>query len=153
MTTVGSKMPSNDRAVLLGLVGLTAALLLVGVASGTVVRHVVQVLPAVAAGALLVRRPPLGATAAIPIFAFWTFIPVMIWLFLLGLSRIATGNYTLAEILLTVVMVVCSMVGIVKSLPLSRLLALGPRALTLVVFAILQVAAMWLSFSRSIVRD
>ena len=64
-------------------------------------RHIVQILPIVVALVILHRSPAWGAAAALPIFGFWTAIAVLIWLFLLGLSRFASGHYTPIEIALT----------------------------------------------------
>ena len=132
------------------LSGLALALLAVGVVSGTFIRHVVQILPIVMAAFVLQRRSAVGAYAALPLFVFWIAIVMLIWLFLLGLSRIANGQFTSIEILLTVVMAACCAAGIFKSVPLGRSLSAGRRAATFVLFAALQVAAMWVSFLRPI---
>jgi len=92
---------------------LALALLLVGVVSATFLRHVVQILPIVLVVGVLARRPAWGAYAAIPIFLFWTFIVVLIWLFLLGLSRVANGHYTPIEVVSTFLMAGFSVVGLV----------------------------------------
>jgi len=132
------------------LVGLALALLLVGVVSGTVLRHIVQSVPIMVGLALLSSRPQWGAYAAIPIFLCWTLVVVLIWLFLLGLSKIANGHYTPIEIASTFVMIGCSIVGIVKSVRLGRSLAGWARILAFLVFAGLQFVAMWVSFLPSI---
>ena len=138
-------MTATQRIVFTCLVGLVVALLLVGVVSGTVLRHVVQIAPAVAALVLVARRPALGAYAAVPVFAFWLCIVALIWLFLLGLSRIASGHYTLAEIVATVLMAGFSAAGIRKSVTLGNTLPLSARALAIVIFGALQVGVMWVS--------
>ena len=89
---------TEQRTVRSCFIGLAVALLLVGVVSGTVLRHLVQIVPILIGLALLARRPDWGAYAAIPIFTFWALIVVLIWLFLLGLSRIANGHYTPIEV-------------------------------------------------------
>jgi hypothetical protein len=132
------------------LIGLAAALLLVGVVSGTLLRHVVQILPIALAFVVVRRRPAWGAYAALPIFLFWIMIVVLIWLFLLGLSRIASGDYTVIEIVLTLVMAACSVAGLVKSVALGRSTSLGNRVAAFVLFAALQVVAMWVSLLRPI---
>lgn len=146
-------MPPHHRVVLRCLVGLCLALLLVGAVSGTVMRHIVQVLPQILAVAILAKRPSIGAAAAQAIFVFWTVIVGLIWLFLLGLSRIANGTFTGTEVGLTAVMAVCSAVGLARSLPLVTAVPIAARVLTWIAFAVLQVAAMWASFSRSIASD
>lgn len=144
---------SSSRAVLRSLIGLVLALLLVGAVSGTLLRHVVQILPIAVAAAVLLRRPALGAYAALPIFIFWICMVVLIWLFLLGLSQIANGTYSVTEILSTIVMVGCSVVGIAQCLPLGRSLGIGRRVSMAALFAIVQVAAMWVSFLEPIATD
>jgi len=144
-------MNSSGQRVVLGcLIGLALALLLVGVVSGTVLRHVIQVVPIVVAAGVLVRRPAWGAYAALPIFLFWTFIAVMIWLFLLGLSRVANGHYTGIEVISTFLMAGFSALGAIRSIALGRPLFISGRVVTVAVFAVVQVAAMWVSFLRPI---
>jgi hypothetical protein len=132
------------------LIGLAAALLLVGVVSGTLLRHVVQILPIVAALLLVRTRPAWGAYAALPLFVFWFWIVIMIWLFVFGLSRLANGTYTTVELALTIVMAVCSAMGAWKSVGLGRRLSAGRRLALFVLFAVLQLAAMWVSFLKPI---
>ena len=132
------------------LIGLALALLLVGLVSGTVLRHIVQIVPILVVLAVVRRRPDWGASAAIPIFLVWTFIVVLIWLFLLGLSRIANGHYTRIEIMSTFVMMACSIVGVVKCVQLGRALPAVGRTLAFFLFAGMQIAALWVSFLRPI---
>ena len=132
------------------LIGLALALLLVGVVSGTFLRHVVQILPIVLVLIILQARPAWGAYAAIPVFVFWIGIVILIWLFLLDLSRIANGHYTPVELISTFVMAACSVAGVFKSVSLGRPLSVVGRIVVFVLFAALQVAAMWLSFLRPI---
>ena len=75
---------------------------------------------------------------------------MLIWLFLLGVSRIANGHYTPIEILLTILMAGFSVVGVVRSIPLGRALAVSGRVLVVAVFTAVQVAAMWVSFLKPI---
>jgi len=141
---------SAQRVVRACLIGLALALLLVGAVSGTILRHIVQIVPIIVALGVLARRPDWGAYAALPIFGLWTLIPVLIWLFLLGLSRIANGHYTPIEVVSTVVMAACSIVGVVKCIQLGRSLRAAGRLFAFVLFAVMQFAAMWISFLRPI---
>jgi hypothetical protein len=134
------------------LIGLGVALFLVGVVSGTFVRHVVQILPILLVLIVLHSRPDWGAYAALPIFIFWIGIVILIWLFLLGFSRIAIGQYTTPEIVLTFVMAGCSVAGVLTSVSLGRSVPVVGRVAVFILFAVLQVAAMWVSFLRSIVN-
>jgi hypothetical protein len=132
------------------LIGLALALLLVGLVSGTFLRHVVQVLPIILVLVVVRHRPAWAAYSALPIFICWIAIVTLIWLFLLGLSRVASGQYTPIEIILTFVMATCSVVGVFKSVALGRPLAVIGRVAAFLLFAVVQVAAMWVSFLRPI---
>jgi hypothetical protein len=70
--TLGECMESPARRLVVGsLIGLALALLLVGLVSGTVLRHIVQIVPIMVVLAVVRRRPDWGASAVIPIFVFW----------------------------------------------------------------------------------
>jgi hypothetical protein len=79
-------------------------------------------------------------------------IVVLIWLFLLGLSQLASGRYTPIEVVMTVVMAVCSAVGGAKSVRLGRSLSAAGRVTAFLMFAGLQVAAMWVSLLEPMAR-
>ncbi len=144
---IPERMKSPARgAVRRCLIALALALLLVGVVSGTVLRHIVQIVPIAVAWGVLARRSWWGAYAALPIFVFWTCIPVLIWLFLLGLSRFANGHYTPIEVGATVVMAAASGIGVVKCVQLGRPLRATGRLSMFLLFAVMQFAAMWVSF-------
>jgi len=132
--------------VSVALTTLAVALLFVGAVSGTVLRHVVQITPIVCVLLVLRRKPDWGAYGAIPIFVFWIGIVILIWLFLLGLSRIANGHYTLAEVLATVVMAGAALTGLGSSLAVGKELRVGDRVIAIGTFAVFQFAAMWVSF-------
>ena len=145
-------MAANSRVVSICLIGLAIGLLVVGVVSGTFLRHVIQILPIILAAIVVDRRAHVGAYAALPIFLFWALIMFLIWLFLLGVSRIANGHYTVVEIICTVFMAAFSIIGFVKSVAVGRALRPLGRVLAFVTFAALQVAAMWLSFLPPVVN-
>ena len=134
------------------LTTLAVALLFVGAVSGTVLRHLVQITPIVGALLVLRRKPAWGAYGTIPIFVCWIGIVILIWLFLLGLSRIAHGHYTLAEILATVVMAGAALAGLASSLTVGKALRVGDRVIAIGTFALIQFAAMWVSFLGPIAR-
>lgn len=146
LESASSFVLQNQRVVLACLAGLIVSLLLVGLLSGTLIRHIVQVLPAIGAFLLLQRHAPRGASAAMPVFLFWTSIMILIWLYLLGMSSFAAGHYTTAEIILTGAIAVCSLVGIVFCRRTGKVLSLGERMSLFGLFVILQLGAMWISF-------
>src|SRR4051794_11907316 len=80
----GRGSPARPTATLLAII--TVALLVVGIVSHTLLRHIIQVTPLVVAIALVFRRPALAVVAATPLFAFWLLVMASIWLFLLGVA-------------------------------------------------------------------
>jgi hypothetical protein len=135
--------PGGPIALWLGIVA--GALVVVGVVSHTLLRHLIQIAPLVAALGLLLSRSSLGVSAAAPLFSFWLLIMGAIWLFLLGIARIFTGTFTPAEVTLTIV------IGVASALGLAAAWRQGPggptpaRLSTVIAFAVLQFAAMWIS--------
>ncbi|MDE2835972.1 MAG: hypothetical protein OXL97_00470 [Chloroflexota bacterium] len=128
------------------LVGVAISLLIVGVLSGTFARHVVQVIPVLLALGLVLQRPAVGAYVAIGVFTLWTFVMVLVWLYLLGLSDIADGSYTAGEVVLTIVIAACPAWGIRKALGEEHTaLPFGRLRLALFGFA-LQTAVLLASF-------
>src|SRR6478609_3234964 len=132
-------------AILVSLIGILAGLLLVGLVSGTPIRHVIQVAPVVMAIALLLKRVHGAPYAALPLFVFWLGIMVLIWLFLLGIARITTGHFTPAEIVLTVVIGAASAWGLLAALRAPSLISVGRRIAWTLAFAAFQIFAMWVS--------
>lgn len=138
-------MSRAERWVARCLAGLVVALVLIGLVSGTPLRHLIQVIPAVFLLAAIAGRVPWASWAALPLFAFWFLIVLGIWLWLLGLANIITGHFTVPEVALTVVIGLCSVVGVVGAVrSLSHVGKLG-LCLAFLSFAALQVIAMWFS--------
>ena len=98
------------------LVGVAISLLLVGVLSDTLARHVVQVLPVLLALGLALRRPAIGAYVATGVFVLWAFVMALIWLYLLGLPSLTEGTFTAGEVVLTIVIATCSAWGMRRAL-------------------------------------
>ncbi len=128
------------------LAAVSVALLLVGVVSNTLLRHVIQISPLALALVVTARRSSFGATMALPLFTFWLFVMGGIWLFLLGIAPVFTGQFSSAEVILTVVIGLASIGGLVVVLRQGTALSLATRLGAVLVFAILQPVAMVLSF-------
>jgi hypothetical protein len=142
----------SGGAVAAWLAVVAAALLVVGMVSHTLLRHVVQIVPLIAALGLLLRRPSVGVSAAVPLFAFWLLIMGAIWLFLLGVARIVSGTFTPAEVTLTIIIGLASVLGLAAA---WRRGAAGPAAARLIMvlaFALFQFAAMWMSVQPFVAR-
>jgi hypothetical protein len=130
---------------LAGLGGLIVALLLVGAESGTMVRHLVQLTPAMLALALVLLHSPFGRAAALPILPFWLALMVTIWRYLLGFTRIIGGQFTTLEIVLTVAIALACVIGLAGGARPTASLSRAHRAVTATVFGALQLAALWAS--------
>jgi hypothetical protein len=98
------------------LAGVCIALILVGVVSNTLARHLIQIVPVVMVLAAALTRRKWVVFAAFPLFVFWLLIMVFIWLYLLKIATITRGHFTIPEILLTIVIGICCVYGIVLSL-------------------------------------
>ena len=137
---------NNEKVVAGYLLILAVSLLLVGIISDMLLRHVVQIVPVLAALGLLLKRPASGAYIALPVFGFWLFIMALIWLYLLGISDLAEGSYTTPEIVLTVIIAGCSALGILKSVQVKHTLSPLHRTILILVGLAGQVAFMAVSF-------
>ena len=119
-------------------IAIIAALVLgVGLATGLVLRHVVQTLPLAIGAALGTRFRPVS-WFALPCFAFWLGLMAEIWLSLLGIAHLVNGHFTAFEIAMTVVVASAALVGIVSALRLPRTLPIGTAAGLFVLGAALQ---------------
>jgi hypothetical protein len=121
------------------------SLLLVGLVSGTVLRHCVQVLPAAMAIHLAVRRVRWASGASLPIFVIWFGIMLLIWLYLLGLARVVTGRFSPAEIAFTIVIGLACAWGISAATAMRHGASLWSQLGAAAVFAALQITAIWAS--------
>jgi hypothetical protein len=140
---------ASNRGTIWPLAAITLSLIVIGIVSNTPLRHAVQVIPAIVALALALRRSQRAPDAALPIYLFWLPIMVAIWLFLLGVSSILKGHFTPAEIALTIVIAAGCVWGIADSVRKS-VSHWTVRCAVFILFLALQLAAMWLSTRPSI---
>jgi hypothetical protein len=146
----GRSRSSLAPAVLLATV--SGALLIVGIVSHTLFRHVVQIAPVVAALLLVVRRSTVGMAAAAPVYAFWLLVMCGIWLFLLGIAPVFTGRFSVVEIALTITIGAASFAGLIATQRSAQPASLLWRIVTVVGFAVFQWAAMWASVQPFVAR-
>jgi hypothetical protein len=138
-----ARRPPGLIAVALASVAL--ALIVVGVVSGTLRPHLVQISPIVLLLALLPGGRPLVFAATAAVLSWWFVTMSAIWLFLLGLSRFLTGTFSTTEILLTVVIGVACLAGL-SATRKAETIPLRMRVPTILVAAGLQSLALWLSY-------
>jgi hypothetical protein len=130
---------------LLGLGGLIAALLAVGIVSGTVMRHVIQLSPVFVAVGLVAAGSSYGRAATLPILMFWGALMLTIWRFLLGWTRIIGGHFTAGEIALTVGVAAACVAGLAGGARPTANLPVQRRVAAALAFGLLQLAALWVS--------
>jgi hypothetical protein len=123
-----------------------ALVLGVGLASHTILRHVIQTLPCWAVVALGLRRSRVTAWAAIPVFLFWLAICGLIWSYLLGISHIVSGHFSSVETAMTILVGVCAMIGIAGFALFKSGLAAEWAGMLFVLMAVFQ----WVCFRVSI---
>jgi hypothetical protein len=122
------------------------ALYIVGAVSNGSLRHEVQTLPLWIPIVLGFRKQPSAKWAAIPCFLIWLTIMTLIWLFLLGWARIASGHFSPVEIVMTVIIGLACITGLVLSFRWGTKYP-WPKGLAIAAFlAVLQIAAMRISF-------
>jgi hypothetical protein len=136
-------------AVSLGIVA--AALIAVGLVSGTLPTHLVQISPLVLVLPLLARAPQWGSVVAGAVLSFWLVTMVGIWLFLLGLSRFLSGTFSPIEIALTIVIGIASVAGLAVSTGTGGL-SRATRVSAVALAAGIQSVALWLSYQPIIIR-
>lgn len=105
--------PDGVRALGIACLVIIAALLVIGVVSHEVVRHALQAVPALAAGVLALLNVRWAKWASFAVYVFWLGIAILIWLFLLGIARIASGTYTPTEVAMTIVLAAAGTFGLV----------------------------------------
>jgi hypothetical protein len=133
-------------------VAIIAALLVVGVVSHIVIRHVVQTSVLWIAIVLGIRNSKLTKWAVLPCFVFWLVLMAAIWSFLLGWTAFLSGTFSPTEIAMTIIVGLASLGGMIRAVSMkSAVRAVGVTATVLVVL-ILQVAAFRLSMLPEIAR-
>ena len=149
-TIIAGWTPRRERAPRLwpsvvGLGGVIAGLLAVGVVSGTLIRHLIQVTPAALALILVASGVRHGRAAAVPILTFWAVLMGAIWLFLLGVASIVRGSFTPTEIALTIVIASACLIGLTRGARPTANLSRVSRTAAATASALCQLAALWAS--------
>ena len=133
------------RGTIPWLIGLIAALMLVGYVSHTPVRHLIQITPCLLSVFLLWRGYRWAPISALPLFALWFVLMSLIWAFLLGIAKVLSGHFTPTEIALTIVIAVCCLGGFSTALREYKSRSIFTPLLVFVLFLALQAGALWFS--------
>jgi hypothetical protein len=139
-------MEDRFRILTLCCIAMIAALLVVGAVSHGIVRHIVQTCPLWIAIVLGIRRSPWTKWAALPCFVLWLLLMTAIWLFLLGWARIISGTFSPTEIAMTMIVGLASIAGIVTAVRTRSSVRALPAMAVVFLVAVLQVAAVRISF-------
>jgi hypothetical protein len=129
---------------------IIVALLVVGMVSHGVIRHIVQTAPLWITIVFGTRRSDLSKWAALPSFLFWLLLMIAIWLFLLGWARIVSGTFTVTEIAMTIVVGAASTLGIVTGLRMRTATRTAVAAATALVVTLLNLIAFRVSLLPAI---
>ena len=121
------------------------ALWIVGIASGEILRHLIQTLPIWIGVILGFRNSEWTKSAALPFFIFWFAIMTLIWLFLLGWSRIVRGHYSPTEIAMTIVIGAAALAGIISCARMKTQIKFIQAAALFALSSLAQYAAMYVS--------
>jgi cation transport ATPase len=124
---------------------MIVGLWIVGVASGEILRHLIQTLPIWIGVILGFRNSQWTTSAALPFFIFWLAIMTLIWLFLLGWSRIVRGHYSPTEIAMTIVIGAAAFLGIIICARMKTQIRFIHAAALFVLTALAQYVAMYVS--------
>jgi hypothetical protein len=135
----------NSRQLALCCLTMIIALWIVGIASGEIYRHLIQTLPIWIGVILGFRNSQWTKSAALPFFIFWLAIMTLIWLFLLGWSRIVRGHYSLTEIAMTIVIGAAAFLGIILCARMKTQIKFMKAAALFLVTALAQCFAMYVS--------
>lgn len=127
------------------------ALYIVGAVSHGSLRHEVQTLPLWFGIVLGFNRKEMARWCAFPCLLFWLFCMVLIWLFLLGWTRLISGHFSPIEVAMTVIVGLSSAVGAWLCLRRPRWTVAGV-AMSLS-FGILQITAFRISMYPAIAHQ
>lgn len=114
----------------------------VGLASGLVLHHVVQTLPLWVGVVLGFRRSRATGWIGLPLFLFWLVLMALIWLDLLGITRVLTAHFSPLQIVMTIVVGIGSVVGVAMFWRFKSSLSLTSAAGLFIIVAAFQ----WICF-------
>jgi ABC-type amino acid transport system permease subunit len=124
----------------------------VGLATGLVLRHLVQTAPLWIVVVLGATRSRATGWGGLPLFVFWFALMALIWLYLLGIAHILSGHFMPIEVAMTVIVGVASLSGILMFARFRSGLRAAKAGSLFIAMALLQWACFRLSFLPAIVR-
>ena len=137
---------------LLSLIIILALVLGVGLATGLVLRHIVQTGPLWIVVALGATRSRSTGWIGLPLFVFWLMLMVLIWLYLFGIVHVISGQFMPIEVVMTIIVGVASLGGILMFARFPSVLSAAKAGSFFVAMALLQCACFRISFLPAVVR-
>lgn len=132
---------------------MIVALLVVGIVSSGILRHVVQTSPLWVAIVLGGLRSRWTKWVALPCFVFWLLLMTAIWLYLFGWAHVVSGSFSRTEIAMTLVVGISALAGIAAAIRNRSDVPAWPAIAVILLVAAGQVLAIWLSQLRGIAHD
>lgn len=105
---------NGHKIVAISLLAVAILLLVVGIESGTIARHIIQIIPIVTVVPVAFRDREHGLPPALAVLLFWFIVMVLIWLHLMNVTHILQGTFTTLEIIITLMIALMCLVGILK---------------------------------------
>ena len=136
----------RDRMIPVCCVAMIAALYVVGLVSGTELRHFVQTVPLWLGAILGFLGARVARWVALPLFLFWLFLMILIWLYLMGWAELIHGHFSPTEIAMTLVVGISSLLGIIGSVQGMLGTGLLTGGAVFLLSAVFQVAMFYVSF-------
>ncbi len=133
--------------------GIAICLLIIGAISSTLVRHLVQILPALIVLAGIARDARWARDAVLPVSVAWLAIMLFIWLTITGVASIAPGTYTPPERALSLCIALLGVLGAADSLRAGSGAGTARRLAAWAGFGALQVLAIWASLRPALAQD
>lgn len=99
------------------------------------------------------HRREIAKWASLPCFIIWLLLMAVIWLFLLGWAKVISGHFTPVEVILTLVVGAASLAGSVVGFRWRTTLSWSKALFTSLIFTVLQVVALRISFLPSVAKD
>src|SRR5471030_783769 len=98
------------------IIVIVLALLVVGMVSNTLLRHLIQVIPLTVPLIFIFYKRQWIFLVSVPLMVLWLLVMIFIWLFLLKIARIVHGHFSPTEIAMTILIGIFCLYGIFTDL-------------------------------------
>ncbi len=141
--------PKESKWVASCCLAILLTLYIVGAMNHGVLRQVVQTLPLWVPIALGFRGSEFAKWSALPCLAIWMATMVAIWVFGAAWAYVALGQYSLADLAMTLIVAVASVGGFFVALHWHTAVRPFSASTVALLFGALQFSALWVSLAPS----